>query len=169
VRSGDITSAEKELDSLRIRHQELLDIKDSYKAKQVLIQMNSITAWILYLKGRHKEAIALMTEITQMEENTAKHPVTPGEVVPAQELLGDMYMAMNNPVEGLKVYELNLKTRPGRFNGIYSAAEAARRSGDAKKATQYFYNLLKLTEKSNSSRPELAEAREFVKGKKRPI
>ncbi len=169
VRSGDIPSSEKELDSLKIHYQELLDLKDGYKAKQVLVQMNSIEAWILYSNGNHKDAIALMTESADIEENTAKHPVTPGEVVPAQELLGDMYMAMDKPAEALKVYELNLKTRPGRFNGIYGAAQASGRSGDNVKATEYFENLIKLTEKSNSDRPELVEAKAFVKGNKRTI
>ena len=34
----------------------------------------------------------LMNETATTEENTAKHPVSPGEVVPVKELLGEIYI-----------------------------------------------------------------------------
>ena len=69
-----------------------------------------------------------MKQATKLESKTSKHPVTPGEVLPADELLGDMLLALNNPAEALEAYEINLKERPGRFNGIYGAAIAAKQS-----------------------------------------
>ena len=55
-----------------------------------------------------------------------------------------------------------LRLRAGRFNGIYGAAIAAKGTGDEKKAIMYFEMLLKLTENTNSDRPEIEEAKEFI-------
>ncbi len=46
-----------------------------------------------------------MTKAAEMESLTSKHPVTPGEVLPADELLGDMLLALNKPIEALVARE----------------------------------------------------------------
>jgi Tfp pilus assembly protein PilF len=74
-----------------------------------------------------------------------------------------MYLAMNDPIKALEAYENDLKKHPNRYNGIYGAAISAKLTGNNEKAKQYFESLLLLTEKSNSDRPELAEARSFIK------
>jgi len=112
--------------------------------------------------GNEREAIVLMTAAADMESQTSKHPVTPGEILPADELLADMYLAIGQPNKALTVYELNLKRRPNRFNGIYGAAVAAKQSGNKEKTLLYFNSLLKLTKKSNSKRPEIKEAEAWV-------
>ena len=56
-----------------------------------------------------------------------KAAVTPGEIIPAEELLADLYMLTGKHKEALKSYELNLKGRPFRFNGLYGAAKAAQK------------------------------------------
>jgi tetratricopeptide (TPR) repeat protein len=103
-----------------------------------------------------------MQEATHMENSTAKHPVTPGEVLPAGELLGDLFLAMNSPSEALKAYENDLERHPNRLNGLYGAAMAAKAIGNKQKATQYFELLLSLTKNSNQERQEIREAREFI-------
>jgi tetratricopeptide (TPR) repeat protein len=100
-----------------------------------------------------------------LESKTGKHPATPGEVLPAIELLGDMLLEMNLPAKALEAFEMNLKRSPNRFNGLYGAAIAAKQSGDSEKANMYFESLLKLTENSNSDRPELIEAKEYLEQK----
>jgi len=160
--TGDINSAEKELAILQSLQQELVNKEDKYKSDQVMIQVRASQAWIHYAKGKNDEAIALMQEAVELEEKTGKHPITPGEVLPASELLGDLLLAVNKPSEALKAYEMNLKRSPGRFNGIYGAAIAAKGTGDEKKTIMYFEMLLKLTENTNSDRPEIEEAKEFI-------
>jgi len=103
-----------------------------------------------------------MTTAAEMESQTSKHPVTPGEILPADELLGDMLLMVNKPAEALVAYELNLERRPNRFNGIYGAASAAKQAGNTDKAALYYNQLLELTKNSNSTRPEIAEAKAFV-------
>lgn len=164
-RSGNIIDAEKELDTLNQLYQQLVQKEDQYRANQVLIQVKASEAWINFAKGDQEKGIALMKDAVELEEETGKHPITPGEVVPAPELLGDMWLSMGNSKEALKAYELDLLGHPNRFNGIYGAAIASKQMGDQELAKQYFVLLLKLTEGSNSNRPEVAEAQKYVKGR----
>ena len=142
--------------------QKLLALDDAIKANQVDIQIRTIEAWIQLKKGNNEDALALMTSAAEMESKTSKHPVTPGEILPADELLADMLLALNRPQEALVAYELNLKRRPNRFNGIYGAANAAKQFGDLKKARIYFEKLVKQTENVDSDRSEIKEAKEFL-------
>jgi tetratricopeptide (TPR) repeat protein len=73
-----------------------------------------------------------------------------------------MLLALNRPKEALVAYEENLKKHPERFNGIYGAAIAAKQSGNQEKAGYYFEQLIELTKNSNSSRPEVMEAKKFI-------
>lgn len=164
--SGDTQKANVELDSLNTFYNQLLYKENKYGAAQVLIQIKTVQGMIQYANGNNDNAIRMMEEAAELEEVTGKHPVTPGEVLPARELLGDLYLAINKPTEALVEYEKNLARSPNRFNGLYGAASAAKKIGDTEKATQYFENLVALTEGSNSDRPELTEALEYLKNTK---
>ncbi len=161
-RIGDINVAGKELDSLVSFHNELVIKEDEYRANQVLVQVKVIQGLIQHAKGNNDKAIYLIREASELEEITGKHPVTPGEVLPARELLGDILMKLKRPSEALEEYEKNLKRSPNRFNGLYGAAVAAEQSGNKEKALKYFEQLLKLTENSNSDRLELVKAKAFI-------
>ena len=166
ARSGDISSAENELAIIQSFHDELMAINSAeatYKAGQVMIEIKTTQAWISLAKGNNNEALSLMKLAAKLESQTSKHPVTPGEVLPADELLGDMLLVLNKPQEALEAYEINLKGHPNRFNGIYGAAVAAKQTGHTAKAITYFKQLIELSKDSNSYRPELEEANKFVK------
>jgi len=160
--TGDLQVAEKELVILQSLHQQLLDKEEQYKADQVLIQLKASQAWIQLAKDKTEEALILMQEAASLEDKTEKHPVTPGEVLPAKELLGDLLLSLNQPSQALEAYEMNLKRNPNRFNGIYGAAIAAKDMGDKEKARLYFEKLLNLAKSSHSDRSELKEARAFI-------
>ncbi|NAY91102.1 hypothetical protein GTQ34_04145 [Muricauda sp. JGD-17] len=165
VRSGHIPAAEKELEIIKTFHQQLLDVNNAesiYKAGQVQIEIKIIEAWTALAKGDNEEALMVMKLASELESKTSKHPVTPGEVLPADELLGDMLLLLDKPGEALAAYEVNLEGHPNRFNGLYGAAVAAKRTGNEEKAVLYFEKLMKLTENSNSDRLELKEAEEFL-------
>lgn len=159
---GEIQSAEKEIDILNTIHKKLLAKNEAYKAGQVHIQINAGKAWIEFAKGNQNEALNFMKIAAELESKTSKHPVTPGEVLPADELLGDLYFALNQPGKALEAYEINLKGHPNRFNGLYGAAVAAKKIGDNEKAKKYFSELIELAKNSNSDRLELQEAKEFI-------
>ncbi|WP_370478213.1 tetratricopeptide repeat protein [Tamlana flava] len=159
VHIGSISDAENELEILKGLHQELADQNDNYKANQVLIQINSAEAWIKFAKGNRKEALVYMLKASELESNTSKHAVTPCEVLPADELLGDLYLQLNEPTQALKAYEFSLKNHPNRFNSIYGAATAAKLLGHENKSKHYFESLVKLTKNAGCDRPELNEAK----------
>ena len=152
-------SARSELKKMSILRDRLLEQKNSYMANQVHIQMKSAEAWIELKTGKKAEALKLMTEAADMEDKTQKHAVTPGEVLPARELLGDMLMAMNQPDKALIAYEASLVEHANRFNGLYAAGRAAELSHQTEKRDKYFRQLLKVGLPGGSDREELAFAK----------
>lgn len=163
VHIGKIEDAYAELTQLRSIHAKLLQAKESYKANLVLIQLKAGEAWIKLSEGKQSRAVELMTEAAIMEEATAKHPVTPGEVIPARELLGDMYFELGRYKDALEAYETDLKFHPWRFNGMYGAGLAAEKVGKLDEAAGYFSFLASIG--VESGRPALGKARGFLEGR----
>jgi tetratricopeptide (TPR) repeat protein len=165
VHIDKMDSASTELKNLNTIYDTLTAQKDSYKANQVMIQINTSEAWILFKEGKNNEALKAMTVAADMEDRTEKHPVSPGEVIPARELLGDMLLQMNRPEKALEAYEADLKRHPNRFNGLYGAALAAEKWHHAEDANAYYRQLISITSEINSNRPELETARLYLKRK----
>ena len=163
VHTGNMDAARTELKKLNNLYDTLMLKKDSYNANQVMIQVKTAEAWILFKTGKNNEAIQLMTVAAVMEDKTEKHPVTPGEVIPARELLADMLIEMNKPAEALTAYVEDLKTHPNRFNGLYGAALAAEKSNNIEKANTYYRQLIAISNSSGSNRQELETAKLFLK------
>jgi hypothetical protein len=51
-------------------------------------------AWVPLAQKRGDEALALMRQAADIEDRSEKNIVTPGRLLPARELLGDMLMAL---------------------------------------------------------------------------
>ncbi len=162
IHTNDIDRAKEEMAILQQLHDTLVSQKDSYKAGQVEIQIKTAGAWMRLSENKPAEALLLMQQSTDMEDQTEKHPVTPGEVIPAREFLGDMLLAMNDPVRALAAYEKTLQTHPNRFNALYGAGLAAQKSGNSQKSSFYFQQLFTLA--GNSKRPEMAQVLAALKG-----
>lgn len=163
VHLNNMDAANEDLAALKASHAKLLEKNKAYEAKQVQVQIKASEGWIAFSQGRNEEAIGLMTEAAMIEDATEKHPVTPGEVVPARELLGDMYMEMGLYAKALEAYEANLKTHPRRFNGLYGAGSASKKLGETKKAAAFFQQLVETAKLSDTKRSELETAKLFVK------
>lgn len=161
-RSGDTPTARDGLDRLASIQQSLADAKETYWATQVEIQRRAAAAWLAHAEGKDDEALTLMRSAADLESSTEKHPVTPGAIVPARELLGELLLELKQPREALKEFEASLVVSPNRFNGLYDAARAAELSGDREKAKTYFAKLTDLGKASDGSRPELKAARAFL-------
>jgi tetratricopeptide (TPR) repeat protein len=155
-------AAQTALEELRKNYQQLVDKNKSYEARQVKIQVLTAEAWVKLLERKNDEAVTRMTEAAEFEEATEKHPVTPGELAPARELLGDLFMELKQYDKALASYESSLQRHPGRFNGTYGCAVAARQSGDIQKARTYFQQLVALTASSPGERPEISTAKDFL-------
>ena len=127
-------------------------------ASEVEARRLAATAWLAYARGKKGEALLLARAAADLEEKTGKHPVTPGPVLPARELLGDMLLEAGRPGDALIEYEASLREAPGRFNSLYGAARAAERSEDPRRSRELYAALLAQCV-ADSARPELADAR----------
>ncbi|MEO5599361.1 MAG: tetratricopeptide repeat protein [Cyclobacteriaceae bacterium] len=163
VHTHNMGLAKANLTELQASYAKLMEKNKTYEANQVQIQIRASEGWIQFSQGKKEEAIRLMTEAATLEDATEKHPVTPGEVIPARELLGDLLMEMGEFTKALEAYEADLKRHPGRFNGLYGAGLAAKKSGESEKAIEYFQKLVGVAKFSDSKRPELVAAELFLK------
>lgn len=162
ARSGDIAAAEKDAGELARLHKALQDAKNNYWATEVEIQRLAVAGWIALGQGKTNDALKLMRAAADLEDKNEKHIVTPGRIVPARELLGEMLLELKQPALALTEFEASQIREPNRFRGYYGAARAAEAAGDARKAADYYAKLVALAKNTDSSRPELARARAYV-------
>ena len=132
-------------------------------AGQVESMRLAASAWVSRAEGRNDEALTQAGAAADLEEKVGKHPVTPGPVLPARELLGDLLLDLDRPGEALKAFESSLTESPNRFNSLAGAALAAARSKQRDKAAEYYRALLKQVDK-DSKRAEVQDARAFLRG-----
>ncbi|MFZ0288498.1 MAG: hypothetical protein WB616_19745 [Candidatus Sulfotelmatobacter sp.] len=160
--TGKTEAARTEVQKLASLRDTLTEVNDKYWADQVEIQRESAEAWIRLAESRREEALRQMRSAAEHEDATDKHPVTPGVILPARELLGEMLLELNKPAEAMVEFEATLRTFPNRFNSLSGAARAAKRAGDDAKAKTYYAKLLSMCEHSDGDRPELEEARTLL-------
>jgi Flp pilus assembly protein TadD len=85
--------------------------------------------------------------------------VTPGAVLPARELLGDLLLALGRPAEAARAYQQALRQTPGRARSIFGLAMAAQQADDPATARTAYRQYLKLMAHGDGDRPELTIAR----------
>ncbi len=159
ARSGDPTRARADVERLQTLRQQLLDQKNAYWADQVEIQRRAADGWIARAEGRNADAVRLLQSAADLEESMDKSPVTPGSIIPAREMLGDLLLELNQPAKALEAYERSLQDSPNRLNGLSGAARAAQLAGDRAKARQYYVAVAKLFEVSEAGKPRSAALR----------
>ncbi|MFB3922735.1 MAG: hypothetical protein ACE145_13505 [Terriglobia bacterium] len=162
ARIGKPGEAKPALARLEILRDVLLKEKEINWANQVEIQHRSVAAWIAFSEGQPEEALKLMRAAAVLEDATEKHPVTPGPIVPARELLGEMLLKMNRPSEATKEFEAVLTSTPNRFRALYGAARSAELADESQRARDFYTKLVELTKAGDGARPEIQQARRFL-------
>src|SRR5207248_140957 len=120
-------------------------IQEGYDwSTQVEVQRLAALAWLEHAEGNQESALRSMRAAADLEEKTEKHPVTPGPILPARELLGDLLMELDQPAPALVEFERVLQVSPNRFNAIYGAGRAAELCRDRKRADERYSELLQL-------------------------
>jgi tetratricopeptide (TPR) repeat protein len=159
--TGDLEGARKAMDRMRQLRDATSDPKFDYFKRQLDQQMQAASAWVAYGENKKEDAVTTLRRVADVEDILGKHPVSPGALVPAREQLGDLLLALDRPKEAQREFEAALKIYPGRFRGLYGAAQAAKLIGEKEKADHYYAKLAEQTAKADGSRSELAEVREY--------
>lgn len=162
ARSGQPDRARAELRALGDLHDRLERDGETYWATVVEAERLAAGAWLELAEGRHGDALRLAREAAELEGTVEKHPVTPGPLLPARELLGDLLMELGRPDEALEAYEATLAREPNRARAMFGAARAAEMAGDETRARQHFRELLELMKSADPDRPEPSAARRFL-------
>ena len=161
ARSGDPAAAEKDVERIVALRDELKAAKSEYWANEVEVMRLASLAWIALEQKKSNDALTLMRQAADIEDKSEKNNVTPGRLLPARELLGDMLMELKRPAEALKEYEASQQREPNRYRGLYGAGQAAAQSGNREKARHYFSKLIELAG-SGDLRPETQKARRYL-------
>jgi hypothetical protein len=166
ARLGHTAAANEASNALKLIQERLSRANEPYWARQVEIQALAVAAWSALATGAKEDALRQMESAAEMEDRTEKSAVTPGPLSPARELLGEMFLEMNDPTNALNQFEATLKKEPRRFNSLYGAAQAAQLRGSLDTSQKYFGELLTVCAHSDKpGRPEIKEAREALKRK----
>jgi len=159
---GGTDAARKSLQQLASLRDTLTQANEKYWADQVEIQRETAAAWLALAEGKQEEALRQMRSAADHEDRTDKHNVTPGVILPARELLGEMLLELKRPAQAVVEFEATLRTAPNRFNALSGAARAAKLSGDREKAKGYYAKLLAICGHADGDRPELRDARSLL-------
>jgi hypothetical protein len=165
ARLGDTAAARKHVERLQALKEAMIAARIGYWPAQTDYQLKAINAWIALAEKRNDEAVQLMHAAAEAEEASDKHPVTPGNVVPSRQLLGEMYIELDQPAMALAEFERSLKRDPNRFRTVYGAARAAEAAGKREAAREYYAQLQTLTADRDTERPELSHAKAFLASK----
>ena len=159
--TGDLDGARKAIAQMQHLRDATKDPKFDYFKNHLDLQMQAASAWVAAGEGKKSEAIEMLRRAADAEDILGKHPVSPGAFVPIREQLGSLLLEAGQPKEAQHEFEAALKIYPGRFRGLYGAAQAAEKNGDKENASRYYAKLATQTANATGSREELNHVRDF--------
>jgi hypothetical protein len=162
ARAGDVVAAHRSADEIAAIRRAMPTTRDYDWSGSIGAQWETATALIALAEGKKGEGIRLLRAAADHEDAVDKHPVTPGALLPAREMLADLLMDNGAAPAALKEYETVLKTAPRRFNATAGAAKAADKAGDKVKARAYAMQLREIAKGAETSRPDLDWARVYL-------
>ncbi len=160
--TGDVEGARKAIARMQQLRDATKEPKFDYFKSHLDLQMQAASAWVAAAEGKKNDAIDMLRRAADSEDILGKHPVSPGAFVPIREQLGTLLLEIGQPTEAQREFEAALKIYPGRFRGLYGAAQAAELAGDNEDASRYYTKLAAQTSKAGGSRDELNHVREFL-------
>jgi tetratricopeptide (TPR) repeat protein len=161
ARLGNANAVDDEVQALEALRQTV--VEDSpYWALQIDIQIETARAWQAYASSDVEAALVLMQHAAELEMSTNKHPLTPGEILPATELHGDLLLEAGRFEEAHEAYRVAMSRSPRRYNSLYGAGKAASELGDEDLAKTYFSELISMAGAAKTARPAIDEARRYL-------
>jgi hypothetical protein len=161
ARSGRPEEAGADLDALRDLESRTRASGDTYWATVIEAQRLAASAWAAHAEGQDDIAVDLARQAADLEGTVEKHPVTPGPLLPAGELLGDLLRELDRPADALSAYTATLSVERNRARSLFGAARAAEDAGDEASARAHYTSLLELLEGADPERADLQAARSW--------
>jgi tetratricopeptide (TPR) repeat protein len=165
ARAGRPAEAAAELAVLTALEAQLRERGDTHWPVVIGAQRRAVEAWIARARGRTGDAVRLAREAAELDESVEKHPVTPGPLLPARELQGDLLLELGRTREAQTAYEANLVREPRRARSLFGAARAAERASDRAAARRHYSALAELMSGADAGRAEADAARAFLGGR----
>ena len=162
ARSGDLAGAMREIQVLQELRSALEKSNQSYWADRTEEQILAVTAWVAYAEGARDKAMKSMRAAADSEDGSVKHVAMENRLYPMRELLGELLLQTGQATAALGEFEASLKENPNRYRGLAGAGRAAEAAGDRRKAAAYFEKLVALSNKADTARPEVANAKAFL-------
>ena len=162
ARSTQPAIARAEVDTLGRLVAKLRAANDTYWATVVEAQRLAAAAWLAHAEKRDGEALVLAKQAADLEETIEKHPVTPGPLLPARELEGDLLLELGKPKEAQEAYTKTLAREPRRARALFGVARAAELAGDDVTAKKRYNELLELMKRADPDRLEPRRARQYL-------
>ena len=159
ARSNDAAEARVEVTALGAIQTALAGQPGYNWSRIVGIKQQAVAAWSLLAAGDTAGALREAKAAADLEDVTEKHPVTPGELLPARELEGDLLLAVGRYPSARAAYEATLRREPGRPRSLFGVARAAELAGDVAAARTGYRAYLSRMQQSDGARLELAIAR----------
>ena len=164
ARAGDPATAKAAIDVLADLQSRAETLPGPYDwGVQVEIQKTAAAAWLTYQSGDVEGGLDLVSQAARMEQDTEKNPVTPGAVLPATELYGDMLLDAERWSEASVQYDRVLQRSPNRFNSLFGAGRAAELAGDTDAAAGFYRVLADNCAGATDERSELEYVRGFLR------
>lgn len=125
ARSGDAATAREALAELASLGARMEERQLGYWLALHIAQTKGIEAWLAFAEGDADTAVTLMREAADTEDRAGKAPVTPGHVLPARELLGDLLLAVGDHTGATEAYQSALDLSPNRRRSLLGLATAS--------------------------------------------
>jgi tetratricopeptide (TPR) repeat protein len=164
ARSAQPAQARAEIARIEVLRDSLTKSGDSYWATVVEAQRLAAGAWAARAAGDAATALYLARGAAELEETVEKHPVTPGPLLPARELEGDLLLDLGRHADALRSYEKTLEREPNRARALAGAARAAQLANNTAAARKHYAALAKLMERADADRTEARMAKAFISG-----
>jgi tetratricopeptide (TPR) repeat protein len=119
-----IDDAKRESDIMNELETKTQQAGEDLFARNIRVLRLELNSWIAHVEGQEETAVSLMREAAELEKTSPKHAVTPGPTIPAEELLGDLFMEQKKFAEALAAYNRSLALYPKRLNSLKGARRA---------------------------------------------
>ncbi len=162
ARAGDVQEARRAAERISSIRESLPATRDYDWSGAIGAQLETARALVVYAEGWKEEGLRLLRMAAGLEDAVDKHPVTPGALLPAREILADLLLEGGAAADALREYESVLQTAPRRFNATAGAARAAENAGKAAEARAFARQLLDIARESDTPRPDLVWARSYL-------